>query len=261
MIRRSSLDIVVPALLPPPPQPRDCYDIQKAYPPAMSGVYTVYYVNGITYGDVYCEMSAHGGGWTSFIRHYDTSVDFQRNWTEYRNGFGDPQGNYYYGNEGMRLIGYYGNSQGNRYRLAVVMEDQFGEKRTSFYKDFRMYSESSHQYRARFLDYESGRVETGGDSLSAHDNVQFSTYDQPNEGSYCASTMPEAGGFWNKPYMTGVTERWEYGHDFCHLASPNGIPGNHERGKGINWWTWKGQYESLSAMVWMVHPRCKSLAI
>uniref|UniRef100_A0A7M5WRM1 Fibrinogen C-terminal domain-containing protein n=1 Tax=Clytia hemisphaerica TaxID=252671 RepID=A0A7M5WRM1_9CNID len=54
---------------------------------------------------VYCHMQAAEGGWMAFQRRFDGSVNFfGRNWEEFKNGFGNPEGEYYLGNELLHLL-------------------------------------------------------------------------------------------------------------------------------------------------------------
>jgi hypothetical protein len=54
----------------------------------ITGVYTIH-PDGQGYFQVRCDMtSTPGRGWTIFQRRVDGSVDFYRNWNDYKNGFG-----------------------------------------------------------------------------------------------------------------------------------------------------------------------------
>ncbi|MGH0183127.1 UNVERIFIED_CONTAM: hypothetical protein FKN15_010978, partial [Acipenser sinensis] len=57
-----------------------------------------------------CDMLTAGGGWTVFQRRQDGSVDFNRTWQEYRQGFGPLQGEHWLGNEALHSLTQAGHS-------------------------------------------------------------------------------------------------------------------------------------------------------
>ncbi|CAG2247513.1 ANGPT2 [Mytilus edulis] len=60
---------------------------------SLSGVYSIF--SNTSEVKVYCDMTTAGGRWTIIQRRFDGSVNFQRTWKDYENGFGDPYGNYW----------------------------------------------------------------------------------------------------------------------------------------------------------------------
>lgn len=69
---------------------------------------------------VNCEMTSDGG-WTVIQRRLNGSVDFNQSWEAYKDGFGDPQGEFWLGLEKMHSI------TGNRgSQLAVQLQDWDG---------------------------------------------------------------------------------------------------------------------------------------
>uniref|UniRef100_K1PSJ9 B(0,+)-type amino acid transporter 1 n=1 Tax=Magallana gigas TaxID=29159 RepID=K1PSJ9_MAGGI len=59
-----------------------------------SGVYTIYPTGGAK-TDVVCDMKIMGGGWTLIQNRFDGSENFNRNWADYKNGFGSSVGEYW----------------------------------------------------------------------------------------------------------------------------------------------------------------------
>ena len=67
----------------------------------------IYRINpdGLGDFDVRCDMtSTPGRGWTIFQRRVDGSVDFYRNWSDYKVGFGDLSGEYWLGLDNIHRL-------------------------------------------------------------------------------------------------------------------------------------------------------------
>ena len=52
-------------------------------------------------------METDGGGWTVFLARNPTKkpINFTRNWNDYKNGFGAPDGEYWLGNYFVEVHG------------------------------------------------------------------------------------------------------------------------------------------------------------
>ncbi|XP_032217881.2 ficolin-2 isoform X2 [Nematostella vectensis] len=212
--------------------PRHCAEVFSKRS-ATSGVYTIDPDNQGAF-QVFCDQETSGGGWTVFQKRQDGSVDFYRNWTEYKHGFGDLQGEFWLGLEKIhRLTSVISNE------LRVDMEAEAGETAYAQYNIFSIASESK-EYELHVYGY-SG---TAGDSLVAwHNQLPFSTMDKDNDRRTDENCAVMFKGAW-----------W---YDDCHSANLNGeyLNGAHEQyAEGIVWYNWKGHGYSLKRTEMKMRP-------
>ncbi|KAH8298508.1 hypothetical protein KR044_008955 [Drosophila immigrans] len=118
---------------------------------------------------VSCDEDSHGGGWTIVLRREDGSVDFYRFWQQYKNGFGNVNGEFFIGLQKL-----YAMTKELDQELLIVMEDFKGQKRYAKYNRFAIDSESN-QYAMKVLGEYSGDA---GDSLRGHVNQKFTSQDR-----------------------------------------------------------------------------------
>ncbi|XP_050079619.1 ficolin-1-A-like [Anopheles maculipalpis] len=171
-----------------------------------------------------------GSNWTVFQRRFDGSVDFDRNWTEYKQGFGDLRREHWLGLEKLKTI-----LDTERHELLIVMEDFEGVTAFAKYDDFKIGNESE-MYKLNSLGTYSGIV---GDSFSSQLNHKFATSDQDNAGK-CADIFK--GGGW---------------YSSCYQSNLNGIylkGGKQGTNKGIHWYYFRGYHYSLKATKMMIRP-------
>ena len=160
-------------------------------------------------------MVTDGGGWTVFQRRQDGSVDFYRNWTDYENGFGNLNGEFWLG---LSKINRLTKEQSNT--LRVDLGGFYGDIRYAQYSTFSV-GNSTTEYTLTIGGY-SG---TAGDSLiKNHNGRKFTTRDNDNDywtGGNCAQRYP--GAWWYKScYDSNLNNRYNsdfYWRSFSSLTS------------------------------------------
>ncbi|XP_060089446.1 angiopoietin-4 [Heteronotia binoei] len=163
---------------------QDCAEIQQSGL-NLSGVYALHINNLTEPRKAYCDMETDGGGWTVIQRRMNGSVSFQQNWKEYKQGFGDPPGEYWLGNEAVHLL----TNQG-AYSLRVELLDWEGNRAYAQYEKFQLGSERQ-KYRLSLRGYKGT---AGKQSGLVFQGTGFSTRDSDNDNCICKCAQMLSGG-------------------------------------------------------------------
>ena len=158
-----------------------------------------------------------------FQRRKDGSVDFYRDWADYKIGFGNVLGEFWLGLDYLHDL-----TTSGHHELRIDMEDF--EQNTSYamYNTFKVGPESG-----KYVLTATGYSGDAGDALEYHNRRPFSTKDADNDAYGTSCSQNFKGGWW-------------YGS--CHASNLNGLylGGEHKSyADGINWKFWKGKNYSL----------------
>jgi len=154
---------------------------------------------------VYCDTVTDGGGWLIIQRRIDGSVDFNRDWTEYEDGFGtlpvddeDTTGEFWIGLYPLHCLT--GNGHG-RWELRIDYMLTNGTRGYLSYSHFKVGS-TDKQYPLTISGFEGVTTDPFAGDYSLN-TMPFTTRDRDNDKSRrnCASTGQHginAGGWWYK---------------------------------------------------------------
>jgi len=141
--------------------------------------------------NVYCDTTTGNGGWTVIQRRKDGSENFNRPWTDYEKGFGNLNGELWYGLKAMNCI-----TQSGQWELRVDFDFPNKTKSYLHYNMFRVGS-ASEEYPLTIsgftgiLPYDPFTIT--GNSLNGQ---RFSTNDNDND-NYDANCAHQDGGWWH----------------------------------------------------------------
>ncbi|XP_072025664.1 fibrinogen C domain-containing protein 1-like [Amphiura filiformis] len=185
--------------------------------------------------DVYCEMDTDGGNWTVFQRRFDGSVDFYRNWTDYEEGFGSLDGEFWAGLELVHQL----TSSGS-WELQVQLEDFTGGTAYANYPSFSI-GDAASNYTLHYGSY-SGTAGTYGSLYYTSNNRPFSTKDRDNDAKSSGHCAQDRQGAW-----------W-YGN--CAYANLNGkyLGATGNGPTAMYWYHWKSSRQSLKSSTMMIRP-------
>nr|XP_022310543.1 ficolin-2-like [Crassostrea virginica] len=185
---------------------------------------TIQLSSGFTISTI-CNQGIHD--WKLIQRRIDGSVNFWRKWTDYENGFGSRESEFWLGNRDIYEL----TSDNFRYLRIEMMDHDCVWK----YAEYSMFyiEDAANKYRLHIGGY-SGDA---NDSMAFHNGMAFSTYDNDNDLASGNCAFARRGAWW-------------YGN--CHKSNLNGEYGNTDNSNGINWFFWKGFTYSLKEVRMMV---------
>ena len=142
----------------------------------------------------YCDTITDGGGWIVIQRRQDGSVDFNKNWVDYENGFGNLTGEFWYGLRAIRCL----TDRRGPWELRIDYTFTNGTKGYLSYGYLRV-GPDTEQYPLTISGFEGVTTDpiTGTHSLN---QMKFTTRDRNNDqaGHNCAvqGHGGNAGGWW-----------------------------------------------------------------
>ena len=167
---------------------RDCLE-HKQVGVKVNGIYKVHQ-NILKIIHIYCDQTTDGGGWTVFQRRTDGSVNFFRDWENYKQGFGDLQNEFWLGNENiftLTLQGLY--PRGNQLRIDMMNAKKI--KKSVRYSDFHITNAAT-----KYTLHVNGYSGTLDDALKRNNRNKFSTFDFDNDSHSIVNCASMYFGAW-----------------------------------------------------------------
>ncbi|KAL5008821.1 hypothetical protein ScPMuIL_014402 [Solemya velum] len=155
----------------------ECHDQEDYELP--DGVYLIDSKAGLL--DLYCDR-----GLTVIQRRTSGTLNFNRTWDEYKNGFGDLAGDFWLGNENIHSL-----TEDSALGLQIDLLVEDGTEHLISYFIFAVDTETN-KYMLTLLFYRP----TTQDDFSDQNGSQFSTYDSDNDGVSADCAAIGGGGWW-----------------------------------------------------------------
>ncbi|XP_053695054.1 ficolin-2-like [Sabethes cyaneus] len=205
--------------------PLDRYEVVKSCREAKQSGNFVLKLDSTDEGfPVLCDAEYEGGGWVVIQHRFNGYVDFYRSWTEYRQGFGEFDSEFWLGNDKIYRL-----TAAEPREIHFVLTDWENNSALAKYSSFQI-GNAAEKYVLKSLGTYSG---TAGDSLWRALNSKFSTADQDNDSSNDNCAIIYHGAWW---------------YSSCHMSNLNGkyVKGtNTEYATSMCWESWKGYYYGL----------------
>ncbi|XP_059175492.1 ryncolin-4-like [Physella acuta] len=197
--------------------PLELQDCRKNNP--ISYASGVQKINDILFG--LCDTQTDGGGWVIIQRRVSGGVNFTKTWSEYKEGFGSQDGDFWIGNDWISRLTRMGYTQ---LRFDMTYN---GNSHYAVYSNFKVGNETE-KYKMTVGNHHGNAT----DRFLINNNRFFTTIDADNDGNRYGNCAVDRRGGW-----------WYYS---CGAVNLNGEWGSHVTDKGIIWESITGISNSLT---------------
>ena len=147
-----------------------------------------------------CDMTSDGGKWIVIQRRINGSVDFYLNWIDYVNGFGDLEGEFWYGLENMHCL---------TTREDMELRIELGNGTVpSIVWTYQLFKVGGADTNYRLTIGQASGVGGTFDAMKFQNGAEFTTRDRDHDSWSSVSCAKVCGGAW-----------W---YKACHRSNLNG---------------------------------------
>ncbi|XP_069192668.1 techylectin-5B [Procambarus clarkii] len=212
-------------------RPADCLGYRRLGFNA-SGVYDIYPISCCQSVSVWCDMVTSGGGWTVALSRGPQLVpeNFARLWDDYKSGFGNPNREYWIGNEVLHHM-----TMTIPTAVRVDVENFSGKRKFGEWGRFSVANESQ-QYKLAVENYWD--VSTLGDDLKRNNGATFTTLDRDNDDNSGNCAEQRTGGGW---WFTS-----------CSDCTPTAVMANTNHYLNSSIWSyWQKDVSGFTSLRWL----------
>ena len=159
---------------------------------APSGIYSLHKFceNNSVEAFAFCDNCKGGGGWLVILRRQDRSIDFNRTWLEYEDGFGKLTREFWYGLKALNCL----TGQGS-WEMRMDIKLANGTDIFLQYEQFKIAS-AKDKYKLTVGGFQG----TTTDPMAYHNGMNFTTRNSDNDqwSKNCALWSGPGGGWWYK---------------------------------------------------------------
>lgn len=178
-------------------------------------------------------------GWTVILNRSSDDLSFERNWEDYKEGFGNLAGDFFIGLDKLNAM-----TSSTVHELRIVLENFKGDVAYAGYDAFAISGERE-LYTLNLLGrFQDELLPSAGDSLRYQAGAKFSTFDKDNDNCgdcNCAQRL-RGGGWFNACSRTNLMGVY-------HAERPE------QAGEtGIYWDSFQGVNYSLRSVKMLIRP-------